>query len=191
MHFKPHHVFFLLLIFVAVTQEYVEKLKVLQSQWNPETHLLSLHSTWETSVWYKSVAFCDHALTFWASRVHTLFCVVISLSHSCVMVLDTLGMMWCYSVIVLCWFTIISASTFWTMLTEIKDGLPLHCSLWTSILLSDNSQLYFQHIMSPKTAPIFLISTGLSPCIEKPYDPNAPHILRDFGSTLLFQTRLT
>jgi hypothetical protein len=45
LHFKPHHVF-LLLILVAVIQECVEKGKVLlQSQWNPETDLLSLRST--------------------------------------------------------------------------------------------------------------------------------------------------
>jgi hypothetical protein len=46
--FEPHHDF-LHLIIVASIQESGEKPKFnLQSHWNPESHLLPVHSTWET-----------------------------------------------------------------------------------------------------------------------------------------------
>jgi hypothetical protein len=55
----------------------------------------------------------------------------------------------------------------WRSSSEIKDGLPLLCSSWTSVFPSENSQHHFvtfyRFITLPQTATICLwISTGRS-----------------------------
>jgi len=66
-----------------------------------------------------------------------------SVTSSWIVVLDTLGMMWCNSLIVTCRFAWISPSFSWRRSSEIKDGVPLLCSSWTSVLPSENSQHHF------------------------------------------------
>jgi hypothetical protein len=53
----------------------------IQSQWSPETHLLPVHSAWETSARKTSVSFCDRPLRLWAPSVRTIFCTLIFLSQ--------------------------------------------------------------------------------------------------------------
>ena len=98
----------------------------------------------ETSTRNPSVSFCDRPLTFWAPRVRTIFCTLIfSVTASWIVVLDTSGMMWCNSLIVTRRFARISSSIYWRRPSEIKHGLPLLCSSWTSDLPSENSRHHF------------------------------------------------
>jgi hypothetical protein len=55
--------------------------------------------------------------------------------------------MWCDSLIITRRFAQISPSISWRKMSEIKDGLPLLCSLWTSVLPSENSRHHFRHIL--------------------------------------------
>jgi hypothetical protein len=81
-------------------------------------------------------------------------------------------------------------------LPEIKDGLPLLCSSWTSVLLSHNSRhhlvTFCRFITSPQTATICLwICAVHSPsALRNSMTEHTSH-WRDYGSGLPFQTRLT
>jgi hypothetical protein len=134
----------------------------LQSQWSPETHLLPVRSAWETSARKSSVSFCDRLLT------RTIFCTLIFLSQFHELWSYTLRE-WCDATlfIVKRQFAWISPSVSWRRSSEIKDGLPLLSSSWTSDLPLENSQHYFvtfcRFITLAQTATICLwISAGPS-----------------------------
>jgi hypothetical protein len=77
-------------------------------------------------------------------------------------------------------------------LPEIKDGLRLLFSSWTSFLPSFGEFTFCQVITLPQTTTICLwISAGLSLLRWEFVWQNAPRIWRDLGSALPFQTRLT
>ena len=60
-----------------------------------------------------------------------------SVTTAWIVVLDTSGMMWCNSLIITRRFAWISPSIPWRRSSEIKDGLPLLCSSWSSFLPSE------------------------------------------------------
>jgi len=68
--------------------------------------------------------------------------------------------MWCNSLFVTRRFARISPSITWRRTSEIKDGLPLLCSSWTSVLPSENSRHHFvifcRYITLPQTTTICL-----------------------------------
>ena len=142
--FEPCHDFFLYLIIVVELQKCGENtMFLLQSQLSPETHPLPVRSAWGTSARNPSVSFCDRPLIFWAPTVHIFLYPNISVTASWIVVLDTSGMMWCNSLIVTRRCARISPSVSWRRSSEIKDGLPLLCSSWTSVLPSENSRHHF------------------------------------------------
>jgi len=107
----------------------------LQSKWSPETHLLSCA--------YHVRNFRTEPIHFvlWrfvnilgTQRSHNFFYPNFSVIASRIVVLDTSGMMCCNSLIVTRQFARISPSISWRRSSEIKDGLPLLCSSWSSVL---------------------------------------------------------
>jgi hypothetical protein len=129
------------LVTVASIQECCERPKFhLQSQWNPETHLLPLHSTWETSAQNPFVLCCNRPLTFWAPSLRTIFCTLnfVSRLHKLYVDLETSRMMRCNSLVIQHWFVLISPSIFWRSSSDIKDSLTFLCSSWTSVHPSEN-----------------------------------------------------
>jgi hypothetical protein len=80
-------------------------------------------------------------------------------------------------------------------LSEIKDGLPLLCSSWTSVLPSENSRQHFvifcRFITLPETAKISEFPLDVHLLLWEIVWRNAPRVWRDFGSALPFKTRLT
>jgi len=86
-----------------------------------------LCSTWETSAQNLSVSFCDCPLTFWAPSMHTIFRTLIFVTASRIVVLDTLGMMWCNSLIAYAphiWRDFGTELPFQTRHTQTKPVLP-------------------------------------------------------------------
>jgi hypothetical protein len=71
---------------ISVTVAWIQKcgeepMFYLHSQLSPETHLLPVHSLWETSARNPSVSFCDRPLTFWAPSMRTISFTLIFLSQ--------------------------------------------------------------------------------------------------------------
>jgi len=105
-------------------------------------------------------------------------------------------MAWCYCLIVTRRFARISPSISWRSSSEIKDGLPLLSSSWTSVLPSENSRHHFvtfcRFIALPQTATICLwISARSSNLRWEIVGRIAPCLWQEFGWASPFQTRLT
>jgi hypothetical protein len=119
-------------------------------------------------------------------RAHNFLYPNFSVTASWIVVLDTYGMMWCKYLIVMCRFARISPSVSWRSSSEIKDGLPLLCSSWTSVLPSGNSQHHFitfcRFMTLPQTAKIFFVNFRwtFNFWVKKSYD--GTHLT--FGGTL-------
>ena len=80
---------------------------------------------------------------FGTQRAHNFMYPNFSVTASWTVVLDTSGMMWCNSLIATRRFARIYPSISWRKSSEIKDGLPLLCSSWASVLPSENSRHHF------------------------------------------------
>jgi len=129
-------------------------------------------------------------------RAHNFLYPNLSATALWIVVLDTSGMMWCHSFIVRRRFAQISPSISWRRSSEIKDGLPLLCSSWTSVLPSENSRHHFVtfcRVIPYHKQQQFVCEFQLDLHVLR-WEivwRNAPRFWRDFGSALPFQTRLT
>ena len=119
-------------------------------------------------------------------RAHNFLYHNFSVTSSWIVVLDTSWMMWFNSLIVMRRFAWISPSISWRSSSEIKDGLPLLCSSWTSVLPFGEFTAPLRHIL-----PIHNVTINsnnlfvnfrwtLTFCFEKSYD--GTHLA--FGGTL-------
>ena len=169
----------------------------LQSQWNPETHLLLVRSAWETTARNPSVSFCDRPLIFWAPSVRTIFYTLIFLSQLHELLSWTLRE-WCDA-------TLLSSRVDFSkfLLQFLEEGRQRSNLAYRSFVRREH-QSFLRRIhgtTSSHFADSQLYNKLQKLICEFPLDVhilrrgnvwrNAPRIWRDFGSTLPFQTRLT
>ena len=139
--FEPCRDFFLYLIRIQDCDE--NPMFHLQSQCSPETHLLPVRSAWNFSAETILFVLWSSVKILGIQRAQNFLYLNFPVTASWIVVLDTSGMMWCNSLIVTRRFLRISPSISERRSSEIKDGLPLLCSSWTSVLPSENSRHHF------------------------------------------------